>query len=318
MWRQPVLLLVFFVSHARFANAQVSPKATTAPGSAIKLAETGHCSEALPQLKTALRQPQSDKQVKRRIGLDGVHCAMTLNRPADAVDFLQALTRDFPHDPEVLYVAVHAYSDLSTQAAQQLAQNAPQSYQAHELNAEALEMQGKWDDAAKEYRWILQQDPKLPGIHFRLGRLLLSKPDVSPSIAEEAGKEMEQELKIDPSNAGAEYVLGELARQSQNWSDASAHFARASKLDPGFGDAFLGLGDSLISAKKFSDAIAPLETAAKLEPGNPAVHYSLATAYSRTGRKQEADREFALHREMTKETDTPKPPENGAASQSPQ
>ena len=53
------------------------------------------------------------------------------------------LSRDFPHDPDVLYLAVHAYSDLSTRASQELAQSARTSYQAHELNAEALEIGGK-------------------------------------------------------------------------------------------------------------------------------------------------------------------------------
>ncbi len=72
-----------------------------------------------------------------------------------------------------------------------------------------------------------------------------------------------------PTNAGAEYVLGELARQESQWPDAIAHFTRASKLDAGFGDAYLGLGVCLLSAKQFSEAIAPLETAVKLEPRNP-------------------------------------------------
>ena len=40
----------------------------------------------------------------------------------------------------------------------------------------------------------------------------------------EAKKEFEQELQIDPSNAGAEYVLGELARQSQQWDEAVKRF----------------------------------------------------------------------------------------------
>ena len=181
---------------------------------------------------------------------------------------------------------------------QELAQYARSSYQAHELNAEALEVQGKWDDAAKEYHAVLEQNPHLPGIHFRLGRLLLSKPNPRPEVAEEAKKEMEQEIDIDPSNAGAEYVLGELARQAGQWPEAVEHFSRASKLDAGFGDAFLGLGSSLMSEKKFSEAIAPLETAVKLEPANPTAHYSLAVAYTRSGRKQEGEKEFAIHRQM--------------------
>jgi tetratricopeptide (TPR) repeat protein len=255
-------------------------------------------------LKKEVRQV-TDRELKRKAALAGVRCAMTVNQPDSALDFLQVLTRDFPRDPQALYVTVHAFSDLSTRAAQSLAHFAPQSYEAHELNAEALEMQGKWDQAAKEYRAVLQHNPRQPGIHFRLGRLLLSKPNPDPSVAEEAKREMRQELEIDSSNAGAEYVLGELARQSQQWPEAVEHFTRASKLDASFGDAFLGLGSSLISEKRFADAVAPLETAVKLEPGNPAGHYNLAVAYSRSGRKQDAEREFAVHRQMTAQRGAP-------------
>lgn len=287
---------------------------------AIKLAETGHCAEALPSLKKSLAQ-LADKDLKRSVGLDGVRCAMSLNQPDAALAFLQVLTRDFPRDPDVLYLAVHSYSDLSTRASQELAEYARSSYQAHELDAEALEVQGKWDEAAKEYHAVLKQNPRLPGIHFRLGRLLLSKPNPSPTVAEEAKKEMEQELEIDPSNAGAEYVLGELARQAGQWSDAVDHFSRASRLDAGFGDAFLGLGSSLMSEKKFPEAIAPLETAVKLEPANPTAHYSLAVAYTRSGRKQEGEKEFAVHRQMMQDSQPagaaadPEPQPQGSAEQ---
>jgi tetratricopeptide (TPR) repeat protein len=283
--------------------AQTEHAAASGVQHAIKLAATGHCAEALPILKRSVAQPL-EKDLKRNVGLAGVRCAMSLNQQESALSFLQVLTRDFPHDPDVLYLAVHAYSDLSTRAAQELALNARSSYQAHELEAEALEQQGKWDDAAKEYHAVLEQNPRLPGIHFRLGRLLLSRPNPSPTVADEAKKEMEQEVEIDPSNAGAEYVLGELARQAGQWPEAAEHFTRASKLDAGFGDAFLGLGSSLIAEKKFPEAIVPLETAVKLEPANPATHYNLAVAYTRSGRKQEGEKEFAIHRQMTQGDDS--------------
>jgi Tfp pilus assembly protein PilF len=292
-----LLCMATHVCPAQPAGSALPDSSSAVSQRAIKLAETGHCAEALPALQKSLAQV-ADKLLKRSLGLNGVRCAMSLNRSDAALAFLQVLNRDFPRDPDVLYLAVHAYSDLSTRAAQELAQNARSSYQAHELNAEALETQGKWDAAAKEYRTVLQQNPRLPGIHFRLGRLLLSKPNPAPTVAEEARKEMEQEIEIDPSNAGAEYVLGELARQAGQWTDAVAHFSRAASLDAGFGDAFLGLGSSLLSEKKFPEAIAPLETAVKLEPANPTAHYSLAVAYSRSGRKQDGDKEFAIHRQM--------------------
>jgi tetratricopeptide (TPR) repeat protein len=270
------------------------PSASAQQG--IELAQHGHCREALPLLKKG--SAQANKELKRKAGLASVRCAMTSDQTDAALDALRVLNREFPHDPEILYVTTHAYSDLSTRASLELVKTAPESYQAHELNAESLEMQGKWDDAAAEYHKIMESNPRLPGIHFRLGRLILSKSETA-TTAEDARKEMEAELQIDPGNAGAEYVLGELARQVQKWDEAIVHFSRTVKLDAGFADAFLGLGMSLNSASRFADAIGPLETAVRLQPGNPAGHFQLTISYTRAGRKQDADREMALYQQSS-------------------
>jgi tetratricopeptide (TPR) repeat protein len=281
-------------------SAQVAkkPAATVVPSSAAergaKLAETGHCAEALPLLRKAFTQT-SDKDLKLRIGFDAVRCATTLNQSDLAVDFLRILNREFPRSPEVLYLTVHIYSDLSTRASQELANVAPTSSQARQLNAEALEVQGRWDEAEKEYRKILEENPRAPGIHFRLGRNSLSRPE-TPTTAEDAKKEFEAELEIDPRNAGAEYVLGELARGAGQMSEAVEHFTRATRLDAVFGDAFLGLGMALVAERRYADAIPPLETAVKLMPDNPSGHYHLAIAYGRAGRKEDAQREAALQK----------------------
>jgi tetratricopeptide (TPR) repeat protein len=280
----------------------------------LRLAGEGHCEQALPLLKKMLSQTE-DKELKRQVGFAGVRCSMAENRADSATEFLRFLNHEFPHDPDVLYVSVHTYSDLSTMAAQELAATAPDSSPAHKLNAEALELQGKWDQADKEYRRVLEQNPREPGIHFRIARLFLSKPDPPPTVAQDAKKELLQEIEIDPANEDAEYVLGELARQDSQWPEAIEHFTRASKLDAGFGDAFLGLGISLISAKRFPEAIPPLETAVKLEPKNPAAHYNLAQAYNRAGRKEDADKEFAVHRQMMEKAGAKAAPAQGNAPQ---
>jgi tetratricopeptide (TPR) repeat protein len=280
---------------------QASPKSTPPEASSmthrgIDLAEKGHCREALPVLKKSAPLTP-DKQVKLKAGLATVRCALSLDQVDTAVTALLWLNREFPNDPDVLYVTAHAYSDLSGRASMRLAQTAAGSFQAHELNAESLELQGKWDEAAAEYRKILEQNAHLPGIHFRIGRLILSEPE-TPKTAEDAKKEFEEELKIDPNNAGAEYVLGELSSQAQQWDEAIHHFSRATMLDAGFSEAELGLGSSYVSAGKFAEAIPPLEAYVRLQPGNPAGHYQLALAYSRSGRKEDAKREAALQKEM--------------------
>lgn len=281
------------------AVAQVSSKtAAVTPAvaeHAASLAESGRCAEALPLLSKSTHI--ADKELQKRIGLDGVRCASVLQQQEPLFDFLHMLSRGFPHDPEVLYVLTHAYSDLSTRAARELATTAPNSIPALEMDADSNELQGKWDQAEKDYRKILEQNPRYPGIHFRLARLLLSKPNPAPDFAEQAKKELQAELAIDPANAGAEYVLGELARQVQDLPDAEQHFSKATQLEADFADAYLGLGMALEEEKKYAEAVAPLEKAVKLQPGNPMGHYSLANAYSRTGRKQEAEHEFALQQQ---------------------
>lgn len=296
---------LFLLASAEVQNANAQSTASGATGTApaqpgakraITLAESGHCQQALPLLKRLTPQ-LGDKEEKRRAGIAGLRCALTMDQRDLAGDFLALMNREFPNDPEVLYLSAHAYSDLSTRTAQDLARTFPASSQAHELNAEALEAQGKWDEAQKEYEAILEKNPNLPGIHFRLGRLMLSKPNPAQDAAQKATDEFRKELEIDPRNAGAEYVLGELARQQSQWPEAIEHFTKASQLDAALSDAYLGLGMAQVSAGDATKAIPPLETYVKQQPGNPAGHYELAIAYSRVGRKDDARREANLQKE---------------------
>jgi tetratricopeptide (TPR) repeat protein len=234
---------------------------------------------------------------------------MTIDNLDSTLDFAKLLEHQFPNDPEILFVLVHTYSDLSSRTAQELGRNAPNSIPAHKLNAEALEMQGKWDEAQREYEDILKQNPNEPSIHYLMGRLLLSKPQGDATAIQQAKEQFQKELQIDPKNAGAEYILGEVARQAGQCEEAVPYFTRAANLDPTFGDAFMGWGFCLVTLKKYPDAIAPLQTAVRLEEGNPSAHYNLAVAYSRTGKREEAEKEFAIHRKLTAD----RPADGGSA-----
>ncbi|MGH9517962.1 MAG: tetratricopeptide repeat protein [Terriglobales bacterium] len=305
-----VLLVVScaFLSSTAQSQAGSTVNPSAAAERAVKLAEAGHCAEAIPELRKTIRNV-TNSDLKKLVGLHGLRCAMIRNQPFDAQEFLLMLRREFPHDPEVLYQATHAYADLSNGASEQLMREAPFSYHAHELAAEQLEQQGKWDEAVGEYRKILEINSALPGIHFRLGRALLSKPNPTPEMVQEAKRNFELELKIDPQNAGAEGVLGEIAVKAGDQAGAIEHFKRATTLDGGFAEAYIGLGSALVSEKRFAEAVQPLETAVKLAPDDPMAHYNLAVALSRVGRKEDADREFAIHRKM-QEANPPAPAPN--------
>jgi tetratricopeptide (TPR) repeat protein len=292
LWFNPVTLA---------QQAKAAPKPAAPPEStdkAIASAQQGHCQENLSALKRAMAS-QASAETKKSAGTVGLRCALSLDDRDSAVELIRLLNKQFARDPDVLFILVHAYSDLSTRMAQDLGRTAPQSLAAHKLNAEALEMQGKWEPAQLEYEGILEKHPDAAGIHFLLGRSLLSQPNAGPEAVERAKQEFLKEIQIDPNNAGAHYILGELARRDEQWDEAISQFSAATKLDSSFAEAYLGLGTCLVAVKRYEQAIPPLRVAERLQQGNPAVHYNLAVALSRTGKKDEADKEFAMHRQLT-------------------
>jgi tetratricopeptide (TPR) repeat protein len=292
-WSEPVIL-------AQQAKVTATPGAASglSQDKALTLAEQGHCQESISALKRAMTG-KVPAETRKRAGIIGLRCSLTLDNRDAALDFLRLLGKQFAQDPDVLFILAHAYSDLSTRTAQDLGRTAPQSLAAHKLNAEALEMQGKWEPAQLEYEGMIEKEPKAPGIHFLLGRLWLSRPDAGPDAGERARQEFLKELEVDPNNAGAHYVLGELARQDEKWDEAISRFSQAAKLDSNFAEAYLGWGSSLVAVKKYEEAIPPLREAERLTPGNPAVHFTLATALERSGNKEEAEKEFAIHRRLS-------------------
>lgn len=299
-------LLAGTIGRAQQAKVGTQPRTAPSPEKSLSLAEQGRCHEAIAGLKQTMIG-QFPAPTRKQAGVLGIRCALAVDDRDSTIDFIRLLNRQFAGDPDVLFVVVHAYSDLSTRTAQDLGRTAPQSIAAHKLNAEALEMQGKWEPAQLEYEGILQKDPNARGIHFLLGRVLLSRPDAGPDAAERAKQEFVKELQIDPTNADAAYILGELARHDENWDEAISRFSQAAKLNPNFAEAQLGLGSCLVTLKKYEEAVPPLRRAEQLMPRNPEVHHELATALARSGHKEEADKEFAIHRNLTSAQGSEKP-----------
>jgi tetratricopeptide (TPR) repeat protein len=270
-----------------------SPDASVQQG--IQLVETGRCTAALPLLEHGIPHV-TDKSLRYRAEMAEVRCAMAVDNQQLAADALFRLQREFPGDPEVLYIQTHMFSQLAMRAAQELQQKDPASYQARRLQAESLESQGKEEDAAAIYRNILKDHPNVPGIHYHLGQIALAQAgDAGPTDAAQA--EFEKELSVDPSNASAEFILGELARRKGDWSVAIQHFTQATHLDVGFSEAYLALGMSLAAAGRYADAKPPLGHYVQLEPDDPSGYYQLAIADAHTGDQAGARREMDLQQQ---------------------
>lgn len=261
---------------------------------AMSLSEVGRHEEALAGLEDAFHH-STDLAIRRMAGLHLQRSYTDLDRDGDAVAVALELSRLYPDDPEVLYHTGRLFGNYAYLQTIKLARIAPDSVWLHQAAGEANESQGQLDDAIREYRQVLATAPNKPGLHFRIGRVLLSRSaqGKGDAAAEAEGlHEFERELQIDPSNADAAYEIGELRRKAGQLDQAIASFRRAVDAYPEFEEARVGLGRALIAAGDAGAALPHLQKAIALNPLDEVAFYQIAQAHRALG--QEAEQQKAL------------------------
>ncbi len=261
---------------------------------AMSLSEISRYREALPGLEKGFRG-SLDPEMKRLCGLHLERTYTGLRRDSDAVKVGLELNRLYPKDPEVLYHNGRIFGNFAFLTMQRLAQVAPDSIWRHQSAAEAYESQGSYDSAISEYRQVLSVDPRRPGIHYRIGRTLLTRSRQSnvPDDIAAAVKEFAQELEVDPGNANAAYELGEIHRNAGEFDEAQKFFERAVQDHPDFEEAQLGLAAVLMSLQKPDLALPHLQKAVALNAENEVAWYRLSQVQGMLGHEAEQKKAFA-------------------------
>jgi len=113
----------------------------------------------------------------------------------------------------------------------------------------------------------------------------------SAEAISEARREFEAELALNPTDAVAEYELGQILLIQQKALDALVHFERAVQLDGKFPEALIALAKAKLDSNQTEEAISLLERAVKVVPNSEAARYSLMVAYRNAGRTEESLRE---------------------------
>jgi tetratricopeptide (TPR) repeat protein len=228
--------------------------------------------------------------VKIDVGVAIIRAHQDTKTLGQVVAVIHELEQTAPKNPEVLYVAYRAYSQLASEAVTALSENASDSARMQQILGEAGMTQDDFPGAIDHFRRAVSIDQKLPGIHYELGLAILTNSQ-SGAARQEAQHEFQTELQDDPTDFNSEFQLGEIAILDSDWPLANQHYTRALSLRPDFADAKVGLGKVLMRQGKPADAIPQLLDAIQLEPENEAAHYRLARAYRAVGRVQEADTE---------------------------
>ena len=252
---------------------------------AMSLSELGRYNEALPGLEKGFRR-SADPVLKRMAGLQLERAYTGLQRDRNAVEVAMELAKSYPDDPEVLYHASRLFGNFAYVTLLKLAAVAPDSPWRHQAAGEAHESEEQYDLAILEYRKVLERDPNRLGIHYRIGRAILSrsiKDNARSELAGEAAKEFQDELRLDPTNANAAYELGELDRKQEKYAEARDLFTAAVNYDPRFEEAEIGLGRTLLAMAKPDEALPHLKQALVLNAQNEVTYYQLAQAYRQLG-----------------------------------
>jgi tetratricopeptide (TPR) repeat protein len=255
---------------------------------AMSLSEVGEYREALPGLEKGFQQA-TDPATKRMSGLQLMRTYTGLQRDRDAVTVALELNRLYPNDPEILYHTGRIYGNYAFLTFHKLEVVAPTSIWRYQAAAEAFESEGSTDSAIREYHEVLKLDPHRPKIHYRIGRTLLARWQLTrnPEAQTQAAQEFEQELQLDPGNANAIYELAEIHRQMNELDQAQQLFETALKYYPDFEEAQLGLATTLMRQEKPALALPHLQRAVALDADDQVAWYRLSQAERTLGNTEE-------------------------------
>jgi tetratricopeptide (TPR) repeat protein len=253
---------------------------------ALTRAATGGCDTARPALEEAFRA-EGARELRRLSGLALSQCHIAASRFSDAFSVIENLKSFSPEDADVLYQSARLHLKAWNDAVFLMFQKTPASFRVNQLSAEIFEIQGKYSEAVAEFRKAIEKNPAALNLHFRLGRALLMESHSAASL-DAARQEFENELKLNPSDAAAEYQIGQILLAQQKPEEAKKRYERAVALNPKFGEALLALGKLRLDEKRFPESIALLQQAADLLPKSEAVHYALMIAYRNSGKTEEA------------------------------
>ena len=257
----------------------------------LSLSELNQFQKALPHLEQGFKQT-ADSEVRRMCGLQLLRAYTGLSRDSDAVETALALNKLYPDDSEILYHTGRIYGNFAFIVLSKLHDNAPGSIWTIQAQGELHESLKAYEEAISSFNHVLALDPHRPGIHYRIGRIYLSR-FLEAQKAEDrdaAQREFTAELTIDPGNGNAKYELASIQSDLGNLDEAHQLYEQVLERYPDFEEALVGLGGVCLDSKQPEQAIAALEHAIKLNPKDDVAWYRLARADRAVGKWKRSKR----------------------------
>ncbi len=158
--------------------------------------------------------------------------------------------------------------------------------------AGAYHLARRGDEAAKAYEELVAAYPGEPRVRYAYGVFLLHSGN------EKGLAELRRAVELDPDDVMARLEIAFELLLRGDHAGAKEQAAKAVERAPSLFAARNALGRALVELGELDAGIRELEEAVRLAPESPETHFTLARAYARAGRAEDAARERAVFTEM--------------------
>jgi tetratricopeptide (TPR) repeat protein len=217
------------------------------PSWPLALSESAYC---MMRLNDPRNLPLAGLRLERALSITpddpGVQTNMALwysmmGRPKDSETYSRMAVAGMPSSMQArLYLAdalqAQGKFDQAVQENRQLIAMDPDLYDAHNNLAFIYDKQGLEQDALKELRISLAIKPDQSAIHSRVGRILAAEHQLPEAI-----EEFTQAVRFDPTDAYTHNDLGVVLFQQGDYESAAAQFSDAIRINPAYAGAKLNL-----------------------------------------------------------------------------
>jgi len=140
-------------------------------------------------------------------------------------------------------------------------------------------------DARTEYERLVAEFPKAPNLQYAYGRFLVDTRDDEAGIAA-----FYREIENSPKHALARLQIAFIKSRNKDPEAGIPLAQEAVQANPRLPLGHYILGRLLFETGQNAEAIAELESAQKMAPSEPRIYYTLARAYAKANRKDDAER----------------------------
>jgi tetratricopeptide (TPR) repeat protein len=221
--------------------------------------------------------------------------------PEKALAYLIKAKREQPNNSEILFEFGKTCLELdlpddAIPALQKAAALEPKDDKYQYVLASANVAKKQYEAAGQIFHRLLSKHPDDPVLNYAMGSLLFLEVKL-----DEAESYLRRSIERQPDQTAPSYYLALIA-EGRGENDRAAGILRdLLSRSPQYGLAYEALGEILLKQRKYPEAQEALEKAVGLNPDSVKAHYQLGILWSRAGRQDDADKEFAIVKQLNAE-----------------